>query len=204
MLVLIVAGWAVAGGLLQLYAGFQSDQNAGTRAAYILGGLATIALGVVLFGRPDMGAVTLALLFSMFNIIYGAWQLSLGIELRQTEKSLRVSRAARAGCRLTASAHLCDKPKAAGREAAAFGLFEREPTPVGELVVTTGSCSGYAGDQMDASQDGRGGHTRRYGRRARGPCEIAQRFRGVGITPRGAIWARQTLGELSVVTTSGG
>ena len=27
-------------------------------------------------------------------------------------------------------------------------------------------------------------------------------IRGVATTPRGAIWARQTLGELSVVTTS--
>jgi uncharacterized membrane protein HdeD (DUF308 family) len=88
VLVLIAASWAVAGGLLQLYAGFRSDQHAGTRAAYTLGGLATTAFGVALFARPDMGAVTLALLFGMFNVIYGAWQLSLGIELRQTEKNL--------------------------------------------------------------------------------------------------------------------
>ena len=31
-----------------------------------------------------MGAITLALLFGMFNLIYGAWQFILGIELRQT------------------------------------------------------------------------------------------------------------------------
>lgn len=89
VLVLIVASWAVAGGLLQLYTGFHSGEIAGTRGAIILGGLATIAFGVALFARPDMGAVALALLFGMFNLIYGAWQFSLGNELRQTGKTLR-------------------------------------------------------------------------------------------------------------------
>ena len=89
VLVLIVGSWAVAGGVLQVYAGFASGEIAGTRAAFILGGLATIAFGVVLFARPDMGAVTLALLFGMFNLIYGAWQFSLGTELRQTGNTLR-------------------------------------------------------------------------------------------------------------------
>jgi uncharacterized membrane protein HdeD (DUF308 family) len=44
---------------------------------------------VVLFARPGLGAITLALLFGLFNLIYGAWQFVLGIELRQTGKTLR-------------------------------------------------------------------------------------------------------------------
>jgi hypothetical protein len=35
-----------------------------------------------------MGAVALALLFSLFNLIYGAWTLIQGIELRRTGKTL--------------------------------------------------------------------------------------------------------------------
>jgi hypothetical protein len=31
-----------------------------------------------------VGAVTLAILFGLFNLVYGAWQFVLGIELRQT------------------------------------------------------------------------------------------------------------------------
>jgi len=89
VLVLIVASWAVVGGVVQLYAAFRSGQVAGTRAAFILGGLATVAFGAALFARPDMGAITLALLFGMFNLIYGAWQFSLGIEMRKTGKTLR-------------------------------------------------------------------------------------------------------------------
>jgi uncharacterized membrane protein HdeD (DUF308 family) len=43
---------------------------------------------VVLFARPGVGALTLALLFGLFNLIYGAWTLVDGIELRRTDKTL--------------------------------------------------------------------------------------------------------------------
>ena len=39
-----------------------------------MSGLISIAFGVVLFARPDMGAVTLALLFGLFNLVYGIWR----------------------------------------------------------------------------------------------------------------------------------
>ena len=64
-------------------------QGAGTRAVYLLGGLVSVAFGVVLFARPGVGAITLALLFGLFNLVYGAWQFVLSIELRQTDKTLR-------------------------------------------------------------------------------------------------------------------
>jgi hypothetical protein len=55
---------------------------------FILGGLATIASGVVLCGRPGLGAVALALLFGLFNLIAGIWMLVQGTELRHTGKAL--------------------------------------------------------------------------------------------------------------------
>ena len=61
------------------------------RALYILGGLVSVAFGVVLFARPGIGAVTLALLFGLFNLIYGAWTLVHGIELRHTQKTLHTA-----------------------------------------------------------------------------------------------------------------
>lgn len=90
VLVLIVAAWAVAGGLSEFVTGFRTGEAAGTRALYVLGGLVSIAFGVVLFARPVMGAVTIALLFGMFNLAYGVWQFVAGIELRQTGKALHL------------------------------------------------------------------------------------------------------------------
>jgi uncharacterized membrane protein HdeD (DUF308 family) len=88
VLVLVVATWAVVGGLVEFFDAFRRGETAGTRALYLLGGVVMIAFGVVLFARPGVGAITLALLFGLFNLIYGAWTLMAGIELRRTDKTL--------------------------------------------------------------------------------------------------------------------
>jgi uncharacterized membrane protein HdeD (DUF308 family) len=89
VLVLIVGSWAVIAGLVEIFAAFGAGEPAGTRALFILGGLVSVAFGVVLFARPGIGAITLALLFGLFNLVYGAWALVQGIELRQTRKTVR-------------------------------------------------------------------------------------------------------------------
>ena len=85
---LIVGVWAVIAGLVEIAAAFGAGEPAGTRAMFILGGLATAAFGVVLCARPGLGAVTLALLFGLFNLIAGIWMLVQGTELRRTGKTL--------------------------------------------------------------------------------------------------------------------
>jgi len=84
VLVLIIGIWAVIGGFVEIFAVFQSGETAGTRTLFILGGLVSIAFGVVLFARPGVGAVTLALLFGLFSIIYGVSEIVMGVELRRT------------------------------------------------------------------------------------------------------------------------
>jgi len=88
VLVLIVGIWAVTAGIVEIAAAFQAGEEAGTRVMFILGGLVTIAFGVVLCARPGVGAITLALLFGLFNLIYGTWALVQGIELRHTRKAM--------------------------------------------------------------------------------------------------------------------
>lgn len=89
VLVLIVATWALITGFLEIGAAFRGGEQAGTRALFVLGGLVSVAFGVALFARPGMGALTLALLFGLFNLIYGARTLVQGIELRRTRSALR-------------------------------------------------------------------------------------------------------------------
>jgi uncharacterized membrane protein HdeD (DUF308 family) len=43
----------------------------------------------VLFARPDMGAITLALLFGMFNVVVGTWMLVQGVQLRSADHELQ-------------------------------------------------------------------------------------------------------------------
>jgi uncharacterized membrane protein HdeD (DUF308 family) len=89
VLVLIVGVWAIIAGLVEISAAFLRGEPAGTRVMFILGGLITVAFGVVLCARPGIGAVTLALLFGLFNLIAGTWMLAQGIELRRTGKTLQ-------------------------------------------------------------------------------------------------------------------
>jgi uncharacterized membrane protein HdeD (DUF308 family) len=84
-----VAAWAIVGGIAEFVFAFAAGETAGTRALFLLGGLVSIAFGVVLFARPGVGAVTLALLFGLFALVYGIAQITGGIQLRSAAKDTR-------------------------------------------------------------------------------------------------------------------
>ena len=88
VLVLLVGAWATIGGLVEIYAGFQAGEPAGTRTLFFVSGLISIAFGGVLFARPGMGAVALALLFGLFNLVYGIWAFMQGVDLRRAHRTL--------------------------------------------------------------------------------------------------------------------
>ena len=88
VLVLLVGAWAMIAGLVEIYAGFEAGEPAGTRALFFVSGLVSIAFGIVLFARPGIGAVTLALLFGLFNLVYGIWALVQGIDLRRAHRTV--------------------------------------------------------------------------------------------------------------------
>ena len=89
VLVLVIGAWAVIGGLVELVTGFGHGEAAGTRAMFILSGLVSVAFGVLLFARPNVGAITLALLFGLFSMIYGICEITLGAQLRRTGRTLQ-------------------------------------------------------------------------------------------------------------------
>jgi uncharacterized membrane protein HdeD (DUF308 family) len=85
VLVIVVAAWAFVGGIAEIGAGFQIGEGAGTRALFILAGAVSVLFGVLLFARPGVGAVTLALLFGLYALIYGFSQITAGFQVRQLE-----------------------------------------------------------------------------------------------------------------------
>ena len=112
VLVLIMGIWAIAAGIVEIAAAFGAGEPAGTRAMFILGGLISAAFGVVLCARPGIGAVALALLFALFNLIAGTWMLVHGTELRRTGNILHSVYPVKAGKAggLTRAGHLPDLP----------------------------------------------------------------------------------------------
>ena len=89
VLVWLVATWALVAGFAEIAAAFASGETAGTRAMFTVTGLVSVAFGVVLSARPDIGAVTLALLFGLYSLIYGVSEIVLGVQMRQTGRTLQ-------------------------------------------------------------------------------------------------------------------
>ena len=83
VLTIWVAAWAIITGIVEVALTFRQGANAGERAMWILGGLVSIALGIVLFIRPDIGAVSLATAFGLFSIFYGVSALALSFQARK-------------------------------------------------------------------------------------------------------------------------
>jgi uncharacterized membrane protein HdeD (DUF308 family) len=82
VLVYVVGFWAIFGGLTELGTAFAAGETAGTRTLFLLGGLVSVAFGVVLLARPGVGALTLALLYGFFALSYGVTQIAAGTQLR--------------------------------------------------------------------------------------------------------------------------
>ena len=89
VLVILVASWALVGGFAEIFAGFGIGETAGSRAMLILAGLVSVVFGVLLFARPGVGAVTLALLFGLYSMIYGFSQITTGVQVRHLGGSLK-------------------------------------------------------------------------------------------------------------------
>ena len=89
VLVIIVAAWALVGSFAEILAGLARRETASTNAMFIIAGLVSVAFGVVLFARPNVGAVTLALLFGLYSMIYGFSQITAGVQARQLGKTVQ-------------------------------------------------------------------------------------------------------------------
>src|SRR5262249_43820555 len=83
LLTIWVAAWAFVTGVMEVILAFWRGETAGERAMWGLGGLISIALGVVLALRPDIGALSLATVFGLFSIVAGVCALVLSAQARR-------------------------------------------------------------------------------------------------------------------------
>ena len=91
-----VAAWALVTGAVEVAIAFRRGEAAGERAMWALSGLISVALGVVLVIRPDLGALSLATVFGLFSIVYGISSVTLALQARRVGKAIsgRMPRAA--------------------------------------------------------------------------------------------------------------
>jgi uncharacterized membrane protein HdeD (DUF308 family) len=84
VLTIFIGIWAVVVGIGELALALGTGETGGERALFGLGGLLSIALGIVLFARPDIGAVSLAEVFGLFSLAYGVSSLVLSARAKDT------------------------------------------------------------------------------------------------------------------------
>ena len=89
VLVVWIAAWAIVTGVVEVALAFRQGETAGERAMWGLTGLVSVALGVVLFIRPDIGALSLATVFGLFSIFSGISALMLSFQARKVGATAR-------------------------------------------------------------------------------------------------------------------
>jgi uncharacterized membrane protein HdeD (DUF308 family) len=78
-----IGAWAIAAGIAEIALSFDLPVS-GSRALLLgLGGLLSIAFGVIMFAEPGAGAIALLALIAAFALVSGVMQIAYALELRR-------------------------------------------------------------------------------------------------------------------------
>jgi uncharacterized membrane protein HdeD (DUF308 family) len=83
MLIFLVAGWAVATGLIEIVAAVRLRKSIDGEWLLALCGGVSLALGLAMFLWPKAAAVALAWILGGYGVIFGGLLLALGLRLRR-------------------------------------------------------------------------------------------------------------------------
>jgi uncharacterized membrane protein HdeD (DUF308 family) len=83
-----IAVWAIAMGVFEIALAFVLPLSGGRSLLVVLGGLLSVAFGVIMFGHPGAGAVALLALVAAFAVVTGVMQIAFALELRRVAVEL--------------------------------------------------------------------------------------------------------------------
>ena len=78
-----IAAWAIALGSFEIVLAFVLPISRGRSLLVVLGGLLSIAFGVIMFAEPGAGAIALLALIAAFALVSGIMQIAFALELRR-------------------------------------------------------------------------------------------------------------------------
>jgi uncharacterized membrane protein HdeD (DUF308 family) len=78
-----IAAWAIATGLFEIAIAFVLPISGRRSLLVVLGGLLSIAFGVIMFAEPGAGAIALLALVAAFALVSGVMRIAFALELRR-------------------------------------------------------------------------------------------------------------------------
>ncbi len=82
-LLLLIAGWAIVNGLLQVAAAIRLRKEIANEWLLILSGALSIVFGVLMVANPGAGALAVLWLIGAFAVVYGALLVAFAFRLRK-------------------------------------------------------------------------------------------------------------------------
>jgi uncharacterized membrane protein HdeD (DUF308 family) len=86
-LILLMGGWAVATGIVEIVAAIQMRKQIAGEWFLVLSGIASVAFGILLFIDPYAGAVAVVWIIGIYAVMFGILMMILGFKLRGLEHS---------------------------------------------------------------------------------------------------------------------
>jgi uncharacterized membrane protein HdeD (DUF308 family) len=81
-LVYFIAVWALVTGVIDIIGGLRLRNEVATEWLFVLSGLASLILGIVIFIHPGAGALALVTVIGIFALVFGVLRVILAFELR--------------------------------------------------------------------------------------------------------------------------
>lgn len=87
-LLMVIAAWSIAAGLLRIALAIRLRKLIEGEWRLALGGLLSIAFGILLFVLPEAGMVSLVWLFGIWALLLGGAFIALALQLRRLGRTL--------------------------------------------------------------------------------------------------------------------
>lgn len=84
-LIAVIAAWSILTGILEIAGAIRLRKEINNEWLLMLGGLLSIALGVLLILQPAAGSLALIWMLGAFELVFGAVLIALGLRLRNRE-----------------------------------------------------------------------------------------------------------------------
>jgi len=93
-LVYTIGAWAVFTGVIEIMAGLQLRDVISNEWLYVLGGIVSIAFGILVIRNPQAGALAVVWMVAFYALLFGIVQIVFGYRLNQMRSAAQHAHAA--------------------------------------------------------------------------------------------------------------